>query len=71
MTRPSFAFNPVPKVPSLTVPAPAAVKSTNVTHDNSRRFSIGTQNINVHNPYRERSTDSIQRQLKKMTTREY
>jgi len=71
LVSPQFSFNPLPITPKLSVPDAPRVKSTNVTHDSSRRFTIENQNINVHNPYRERSTDSIQRQLKKMTSREY
>lgn len=66
--------NLVPSVPSLSVPsAPSAStisgSSSSSSINNSKNVSVGSMTIN--NPYRERSTDSIQRQLKKMTSREY
>ncbi len=66
--------NLVPSVPSLSVPSTPSASvlsgsSNSSSINNSKNVSVGSMTIN--NPYRERSTDSIQRQLKKMTSREY
>ncbi|MGB3674682.1 MAG: hypothetical protein WA988_09600, partial [Candidatus Nanopelagicales bacterium] len=61
--------NVIPKIP-LSSPASSTASLTAPTSlDQSTAFTVGTQSFVINNPVPERATDSIQKTLKKITSR--